>query len=450
MKPLRDGNSLDQLRQSLDAGQVSSVDLVERSLLAAEADPLSAFVALAEDRSRAEARALDAELAAGRIRGPLHGIPVAVKDLYDVADEVTTAGSRLPPTGRPAQADAEAVRLLRAAGAVVIGRTRTHEYAWGLITQHESLGGSRNPYDPTRVTGGSSGGSAAAVASGIVPLALGTDTAGSIRLPAAWCGLVGHKPSYGRVSLRGVVPLAPSFDHAGALVRTVGDARVALAVLSGVAVRKAPRRDLADVRIGLPTYPDSPAVDAEIEATVQSAVRTAERAGAQIASVTMPSWPDLLEVFRTVQAIEALAYHRGLGHWPDHADGYGSDVRERLTMADSISSAKAAEMARRLSAIRLEVAAQMADVDVLLQPVTGSAPSAVTAPDVVHVNGTPTDLRGCVLPWTLLASVCGLPACAVPAGFDRSGMPIGLQVIGRWGDDDGVLDVAGLLQPSAL
>ena len=182
-----------ELASDVRGGRRTPTELVEEALqrLALVEPELHAFVSVDADRARAEAEVLTAEAADGRFRGPLHGVPVAVKDLFDVAGEVTGAGSRVPPTGLPATSDAPAVARLRAAGAVVVGRTRTHEYAWGMTTQHESLGGARNPWDTGRTPGGSSGGSAVAVAAGVVPLALGTDTAASIRLPAAWCGLVG-------------------------------------------------------------------------------------------------------------------------------------------------------------------------------------------------------------------------------------------------------------------
>jgi aspartyl-tRNA(Asn)/glutamyl-tRNA(Gln) amidotransferase subunit A len=366
-----------------------------------------------------------------------------VKDLFDVAGEVTGAGSEVPPTGRPASADAAAVQRLRNAGAVVLGRTRTHEYAWGLTTQHARLGGTHNPHDPSRVPGGSSGGSAAAVAAGIVPLGLGTDTAGSIRLPAAWCGLIGHKPTHGLVSLTGVVPLAPSFDHAGALVRTVADARLTLAVLSGRPLTAPRRIDLTGLRIAVVRLEGSPEPDVQIADLLERAVAAASSAGAVLTEAAVADWPTVRDAFFRAQAAEALPYHRALGHWPARADRYGPDVRARLQLATQLESATAPTAA--LAGIRDDCRAAFDDAHVLLSLVAGAGPSRVADPDTVHVNGAPQPLRDQVLPHTLLASICGLPACSIPAGLDDDRLPVGVQVIGPPGADDLVLDVAGVL-----
>ena len=437
----RSAPGLTELVQAVRRGERTPTELVRSSLQRlAEVDPvITAFVAVAADRALTEAEELTIEAADGRFRGPLHGVPVAVKDLYDVAGEVTGAGSRVPPTGRPAVADAAAVARLRAAGAVVIGRTRTHEYAWGMTTQHETLGGTRNPYDPSRTPGGSSGGSAAAVAAGIVPLALGSDTAASIRLPAAWCGLVGHKPTYGAVDLTGCVPLAPSLDAGGALVRTVEDARLAHLVLSGVELRRT-RESLSGVRIGLPRDPTAPAPDSGI-----AAVLTRALAGVEGVALPAPSWEAQRRALVAAQGAEAVGYHRSLGHWPSRSADYGADVRGRLTMAAELTPADLEAGARARAEVCRHVAALFESVDLLLLPVAGSGPSRVDDPDTVTVDGRPAPLREQVLPYTLLANLCGLPACSVPVGLDPDGLPVGLQVVGPAGADALVLDVAELL-----
>lgn len=433
--------------EAVRRGERTPVELVERALQRLnEVDPtLSAFVAVAAERALAEAAVLAAEAADARIRGPLHGVPVAVKDLFDVAGEVTGAGSRVPPTGRPAVVDAAAVARLRAAGAVVIGRTRTHEYAWGMTTQHASLGGTRNPYDTGRTPGGSSGGSAVAVAAGVVSLALGTDTAASIRLPAAWCGLVGHKPTHGAVDLTGVVPLAPSLDCGGAFVRTVGDARLALSVLTGRPVVRR-RNALTGLRIGLPVDPTAPAPDRGVAAVLAAAIARASDGGAELATGELPPCEVLRRALVAAQGSEAVAYHRSLGHWPDRAADYGTDVRGRLEAAAALTAGDLEAGARDRRDVRRQVTALLAGVDVLVMPVAGAGPSRVDDPDRVAVDGRPAELREQVLPHTLLANLCGLPACSVPIGLDQDGLPVGLQVVGRPGADELVLDVAELLQ----
>jgi aspartyl-tRNA(Asn)/glutamyl-tRNA(Gln) amidotransferase subunit A len=444
MRLASDADTLVDVVDALRRREQSATGLVEAALARIEAtEPdLFAFTHVAADRARAEARQLDADAAAGRWRGPLHGVPVAVKDLFDVEGEITTAGSRLPPTGRVAANDAVVVARLRAAGAIVLGRTRTHEYAWGLTTQHPVLGGTRNPFDTARVPGGSSGGSAAAVAAGVVPLATGTDTAGSIRLPAAWCGLVGHKPTHGRVSLAGVVPLAPSFDHAGPIVRTVADARLALSVLLGIEVARGHRADdLTGLRVGVLTD-DAPPVDTSVAEVLSAAVSRLTDAGAVVVQLSGPPWPRMRDTFFRLQASEALGYHRGLGHWPDQAERYGDDVRDRLRRAEGFRDEDIAAARDELAAVRREVAHLFDKVDVFVDLVAGSGPSLVTTPDQVRVDGSVADLRDQVLPHTLLASLCGLPACSVPAGYDRGGLPVGVQVIGPSGSDELVLDIA--------
>ena len=401
------------LAADVRAGRTDPVALVEAALARiAECDgEVGAFVHVDAEGALREAR----ERAGEAPRGPLHGVPVAVKDLFDVAGQVTRAGSQVP-AGPPAERDAAAVARLRAAGAVVVGRTRTHEFAWGIHTQHVRLGGTANPWDTDRVPGGSSGGSAAAVAAGMVPLALGTDTGCSIRLPAAWCGLVGHKPTYGAVDLTGAVPLAPSLDHGGALVRDVADARLALEVLSG-------RR-----------LPDPQPVDGLRTGVVEQTGRSGR-------PVVLPDGDRLAALYGVVQGAEALAWHRATGRWPAHADRYGPDVAALLQRCEQLTPVQVAAADRDRDALRLEVADLFEQVDVLLLPVATCGPSARADPS----NARDGPLRGHVLPWTVLANLCGLPACSVPAGLDADGLPVGLQVLGPPGTDARVLDVAASL-----
>lgn len=415
-----------QLAAAVRADRTDPVELVERALARArECEPLAALVHVDPEEARREARERAAQ---GRDGGPLHGVPVVVKDLYDVAGQVTRAGSRVP-AGPPAGRDATAVARLRAAGAVVLGRSRTHEFAWGLTTWHPTDGGTRNPWDLDRTAGGSSGGSAAAVAAGIVPLALGTDTGCSIRLPAAWCGLVGHKPTHGSVPLDGVVPLAPSLDVGGALARDVDDARLALEVLTG---RRLPRPEPLDGgRLGRVRTDGLPRPLADV----------LDASGAR--DVELPMADRLPAVYAAVQGSEALAWHRSTRRWPDHAGAYGADVRARLERSAALSHAEVEDARRLRERLRAEVAGLFQDVDLLLLPVAACGPSRTAAPDDRPDGGGP--LRSAVLPWTVLANLCGLPACAVPVGRDDDGLPVALQVVGRPGEDARVLDAAAVL-----
>jgi aspartyl-tRNA(Asn)/glutamyl-tRNA(Gln) amidotransferase subunit A len=413
------------------AGRTDPVELVEQALarLGEVDDVVRAFVHVDADGAREQARGRAAE---GRTGGPLHGVPVAVKDLFDVAGQLTRAGSRVPP-GPAAGRDATAVARLREAGAVLIGRTRTHEFAWGLTTWHPDLGGTRNPYDPDRTAGGSSGGSAAAVAAGVVPLALGTDTGCSLRLPAAWTGLVGHKPTHGLTPADGVTPLAPSLDVVGALVRDAADARLALEVLSGRPLP--PAEDARGLRVGR--------VRARgLSDAVGSGLDAAAAAFADVVEVDLPL-DGLERLYGAVMGDEALEVHRSRGWWPEHADLYGADVRGRVERSQALTPEQRAGAAAMREELRRRTDDLLAGVDVLLLPVASCAPSRTSAPDERPDGGGP--LRSAVLPWTVLANLCGLPACAVPMGLDGDGLPVAVQVVGARGRDATVLDAAAAL-----
>jgi Asp-tRNA(Asn)/Glu-tRNA(Gln) amidotransferase A subunit family amidase len=418
------------LAAAVRAGRADPVELVEQALARIEEcdGDLGAFVHVDRDGALREAEQRRRE---GHDGGPLHGVPVAVKDLFDVAGQHTRAGSRVPVTGR-AQKDAVAVARLREAGAVVLGRTRTHEFAWGLTTWHPDLGGTRNPWDTGRTAGGSSGGSAAAVAAGIVPLALGTDTGCSIRLPAAWCGLVGHKPTHGTVPLDGVVPLAPSLDCVGALGRTVEEVLLAGEVLAG---RRTVRSDLPALRLARAVGTAVPAVVAAAVDGVVDALRPAT-----VQDAVLPMARNLTRIYAGVQGAEALAVHRASGRWPEHTSAYGADVRFRLERAASASEAEVAEARVLRGDLRDAVDALFEDLDLLVLPVAGCGPSRTDDPDRRPDGDGP--LRDAVLPWTVLANLCGLPACAVPAGVDDDGLPVGVQLVGRRGSDGLVLAAA--------
>lgn len=420
------------LAADVRAGRTDPVELVELALARIEEcdDDVRAFVHVDAEGARAQARERAAH---GREGGPLHGVPVAVKDLFDIAGQPTRAGSRVPP-GPPAVLDAVAVHRLRQAGAVVIGRTRTHEFAWGLTTWHPDLGGTHNPHDARRVAGGSSGGSAAAVAAGVVPLALGTDTGCSLRLPAAWCGVVGHKPTHGLVSTGGVLALAPSLDVVGALTRDVADTRLALEVLTGRSLP--PPVDVAALRVGVARAGGAtPAVRAALSAAADRWEFSA--------AVELPLAGGYERLYALTMGSEALAEHRAAGRWPAHADLYGADVRGRLERCEQMTAADVAEAGAARTALRQAVDELFSSVDLLLLPVASCGPSLTETPDDRPDGNGP--LRSAVLPWTVLANLCGLPACAVPAGVDSGGLPVAVQVVGPAGADARVLDAAAML-----
>lgn len=393
---------------------------------------LRAFVALDLDRARQEAqrrrRVLDGMRPGTPIPDtwPLFGVPVGVKDLFDTSDLETACGSPMF-AGRVPDRDAEVVRRLREAGAIVIGKTATHEFAWGITMRHARLGPTRNPVDPDRTPGGSSGGSAVAVAAGMVPLAVGTDTGGSIRLPAALCGVVGHKPTHGLVSLEGVWPLAPTFDHAGPFARTAEDAALLLEVMSGR--RGAPVPD-GDLRFGF-------ALPMEVAPPVEAALR----AIASSLGAVEVELPDALPAYAPLFGREAVTTHRNAGLWPSRRDEYDPTVAERMLIAERVTDGEVARAEQQAARVDAAMNAVFEDVDLVVSPVCAWAPPPRLDDDV--------DFRPAVTPLACLQDLLGLPACAFPAGTDDEGMPIGLQLTGPRGTDHLVLSaVATAVQRS--
>ncbi|HZR98407.1 MAG TPA: amidase [Chloroflexota bacterium] len=435
--------SVEALGERLRRRELSPVEITRVYLdrIAALDPELHAFITVTADQALAEATAAERAIAAGQRRGPLHGVPLAIKDLFYTAGVRTTAGSRILADFVPAE-DATVVARLREAGAVPVGKTNMEEFAYGATSLNPHYGACRNPWDPERIAGGSSGGSAAAVAAGLCAAALGSDSGGSIRQPAALCGLVGLKPTYGRVSKHGVVPLSWSQDHVGPMTRTVRDAALLLQALAGPDPRDpassdAPVSDylggieagVAGLRVGLPRDFFFERVDAATEAAVRGAARTLEGLGARVEEVPMPQAAPAFAAGAAILFAEATAYHeRWLRTRP--AD-YDPAVRARLEVGATLLATDylKAQRARRLL---VEQAVRLFDhVDVLLTPT-----SAVPAPRrdehlIRWPDGTEEDVRGATLRFTRVFNLLGLPAVSVPCGETPGGLPLGLQIVGR-------------------
>jgi aspartyl-tRNA(Asn)/glutamyl-tRNA(Gln) amidotransferase subunit A len=370
----------------------------------------------------------------------LDGELVTVKELIDVAGQETTANSDviLPDRFRFPDSDAPVVDRLRRAGATIGAKTVSHEFAWGITTAQPGRKRATNPRAPGRVTGGSSGGAAQSVASGDAWAAVGTDTGGSIRIPAAWCGIVGWKPSAGLISTDGVLPLAPSLDHVGFLAADVASI-IRIARLWGVeSSTDASAAAVARLRIESPSdHASGVAVDAAAAALCSE---RAEHPAFDMAG------EELVTCYAGIQLAEALSVHQStFGVWPDQADRYAPDVRARLERASALTDAEAARAREMRADLRQRVDGWMTDVDVLILPTTGCPPPTLDRPDEAIVDQSRFELRDVVMPHTVLANLVGLPAVALPWGVDGDGLPVSVQLVGRRGGDGLLLAVAASL-----
>jgi aspartyl-tRNA(Asn)/glutamyl-tRNA(Gln) amidotransferase subunit A len=418
--------------QSREISPVDAVDSLAERI--SEVEPLvHAFTTLALDRAREEAKAAESSYREGRAR-PLEGVPFAVKDLFDTEGVRTTYGSPMFDDHVPS-ADAEAVRRSRAAGAILIGKTSTHEFAWGITSVNPAQGSPRNPWALERMSGGSSGGSAVALAAHETPLALGSDTGGSIRVPSAFCGTVGLKPTYGRISLAGIFPLAHSLDHPGPMARTPADAALLLAAVAGhdpadPATEDVPLGDLErELRAGAgglrvavcpDLHPDS--LRDDFAAVFAEALRSVEEAGARPVEVEFPDAARIFAVFGHIQRAEALFTHREAGLYPARRGEYGADVLSRLELAEQESVDDYLLAAVERQRIRARFAAVFRRADVLITLAAGGQPAPI--------DDEPADFRELVMPYTTPQDLAGLPTCAVRAGFDADGLPVGVQFTG--------------------
>jgi len=434
--------------------EVSPVEIVDAYLRRIEAlNPrLSAYFTLTADSAREEARRAEAEIAAGRWRGTLHGIPYGVKDIIETKGVRTTHGSSFFRDFVPDR-DAECITRLRSAGAIMLGKTLTHEFAAATTTINPHYGTAHNPWNLDCITGGSSGGSAAAVAAGLCAFALGSDTGGSIRNPAALCGVVGLKPTHGRVSLVGVCPNVMTFDHLGTLTSTARDAALVLQTLAGYDPRDAASRDVAvpdytegwergvrGMRLVLcPDFYMNAEVDSEVDRAFSEAVQVFRSLGATVEYVSFLSGKRLTELFPAISGPEFAEFHRPF--YEKNPDGYGASVRERLEWSLKITGDEYVRGLRERELLRREVAEFFRGVDALLLP---SMPCA--APPIkslmAKVNGKEYPCMWIHRPFQSPHNLTGCPAVSLPMGFDREGMPLSLQIVGPEWNEGRILGIA--------
>lgn len=434
------GLSLQEAAGLLRRKAVSPVELTQACLARiGRLNPaLNAFITVTGEQALREARDAESEIQKGKWRGPLHGVPVALKDLFDTAGVRTTAGSGVFKDRVPQQ-DAEVVRRLRAAGAVLLGKLNMHEFAYGGTSVATYFGAVHNPWNLDRIAGGSSGGSGAAVAAGLCYGALGSDTGGSVRQPAAYCGIAGLKPTYGRVSTRGAVPLSWSLDHVGPMCRTVGDAALLLQGIAGYDPQEitsvdapvpdytqALRAKISPLRLGVPRRMFFEQIDPEIAAAVNQAIEALRKLTAGVRDVELPPYRTL-----PVVAAEAWAYHAA--YVTKTPELYQPSVRERVEAGKNITAEAYIAGRRELDRLRRAVREVFTAVDLLITPTTPIPPATIaesTEADVPPPGGVTFSLRN-----TQPFDIFGLPAISVPCGFTSSGMPIGLQITGpHWGE----------------
>jgi aspartyl-tRNA(Asn)/glutamyl-tRNA(Gln) amidotransferase subunit A len=446
--------------------KISPVELTELMLRRIERlNPrLNAFITVTAELAMKQARKAEAEISAprsrARYRGPLHGIPISLKDNFYTPGIRTTAGSKIledfvpPAHGGPDY-------CLRQAGAILLGKTNMHEFAYGVTSNNPHYGAVHNPWDLERIPGGSSGGSAAALAAGLSYASLGTDTGGSIRIPAALCGIVGLKPNFGRVSTEGVVPLSRSLDHVGPMARSVVDVALVLRALVGdndqagtlqkvpapftikdpSEVRRGPRRPC---RLAIPKNYFYDDLDEEVRAIVQEAARSFERLGAKIYEVSMPNLDRADAASTNIALAEARAYHQAQGWYPARAADYGEDVRKRLEWGGEVRAVDYLLPGETHLNLGLEFLSTYKPgklVDAHLVPTVPFAAPRI-GEEKVMVGGKEVSVRGGLIRLNRPANFFRMPAISIPCGFTRSGLPVGLQIIGRQWDDANVLRLA--------
>jgi aspartyl-tRNA(Asn)/glutamyl-tRNA(Gln) amidotransferase subunit A len=447
------------LGRMIASKQVSPVEVVRTHLdrIAALDSKLRAFITICADSALESARAAEADLMAGRPVGPLHGVPWAPKDLYSTKGVRTTGGSKILADSVPA-ADATVVARLARAGAIVLGKLNMHEFAYGPEGINAHYGDTRNPWssDAHRIAGGSSSGSGAAVAAGMAPGSLGSDTGGSIRIPASLCGITGLKPTYGRASRAGVLPLTWSMDHVGPMTRSARDCALMLGAIAGydpadptTSVLPVPdygaalTGDVKGLRVGLLRAHFTDVAAPEVRTAVEAAAKQFERAGAVVDEVNLTQVAHAGTASAAIVASEALAYHAA---WMrSRPQDYQPDVRERLRIGAFVSGVHYVRAQQVRALVAREIDEALARRDVLLAPATPLAAPVLGERETTLGDG-PSDVRAALLRCTRPFNFSGHPACAAPCGFTAAGLPIGLQLVGRPFDEATVLRIVDAYQ----
>ena len=451
--------TIEELAALLAKRKVSPVELTELFLRRIERQNpfLNAFLTITAEPALAAARRAEMELlrrrASRRENLPLLGIPITLKDNIWTSGVRSTAGSKILSDFVPAE-DSTAARKLARAGAVLIGKTNLNEFAYGITGGNAHYGPVHNPWALDRISGGSSAGSAVAVAAGLCAASIGTDTGGSIRVPSAFCGTVGLKPTFGRVSVFGTMPLSPSLDHVGPIARSVTDAAILLGLIAGrdpldptssprpvEDFRAALRKPLRKFRLGRPREHYWEKLDPEVRRATEAAVRDMEKRGAAVREVSLPHLKESLDAATEVSLAEALHVHETAGYFPARAADYGEEVRQRIDAGATVPATRylaGFDVRKRLLA---EFDTAFQNVDAIVAP-TVPVPAPLIGAESLLVDGEQVGVRPAIVGHCRPANFTGLPAISVPCGFTRDGLPVGLQLIGRAFDEATVLSIA--------
>jgi aspartyl-tRNA(Asn)/glutamyl-tRNA(Gln) amidotransferase subunit A len=444
--------TITELAPQIRDGKISPVDLVRQTLARIEKlqPALNAYITVTADAALEQARRAEREIREGNYRGPLHGIPYAAKDLFYTKGIRTTVGSKILTDFVP-DYDATVIEKLSAAGAILIGKAGLHEWAYGITSNNPHFGTIRNPWDTERIPGGSSGGSAAALAADLCSFSLGSDTGGSIRIPASFCGLAGLKPTFGRVSRYGVFPLGHTLDHAGPFGWTVEDAALVYQAMAGYDARDSssvdravtlpafsPEARLEGKTIGIPSSFYNQDLEPEIERATKEAVTVLQKLGAAVVEVKTPDIEEFNTIAQLILLVEAASvHHRRLA---ERRADFGEDVRALLEAGRFILATEYLDAQRRRREFMRAFNLLLEQVDAIVTP-TIPITAAKIGQKTVMISGKEWDVRLATTRFMRALNMAGLPLLSVPSGFDSGGMPIGLQIIGALFDERTVLEV---------
>ncbi|WP_289135806.1 amidase [uncultured Brevibacillus sp.] len=443
------------LSKLIQTKKISPVELTKQVLQRIEQynPTVNAYIKVLVEDACQQAEVLERELMEQGVRGPLHGVPIAIKDILETKGHETTAGSKVFENWIPDR-DATVVRKLKEAGAILIGKANLHEFAMGATTENPHYGVCRNPWDLERVPGGSSGGSAVAVATGLCYGAIGTDTAGSIRLPAAICGITGMKPTYGRVSRNGCLPFSWSLDHIGPMTRTVKDSAILLKAIAGFDPLDSATASQADDVMWDQALPDLKGIrlavvrahffvdlDPEVEWLVEKAMRDMQALGAEIVEIELPGLDEALQALKMIAQSEVLTFHEPILN--KYKDWYGEDLKYRFSFGQSISAVQYLNAQRTRSKFSQELREKLKGFDGLLAPANAKRPFLIgTVPPDQAIDNMFTLGR------TPFGNITGLPALTLPCGFMSGNLPVGMQIIGRPFEERRIFQIAEVYERS--